>query len=153
MSFRVLAAGILVLGVGVMPVETSARSGGFMGAQSLGARSGIRPFVARPFFAHPFRPERISGAFSKSPIGLPMRERERRGQGFPLWWGYASYLPGYYPTEGSAPYGDFPYPYPYPPTAERSRPIATYQPGCSTQTQKVPSEAGGERTITITRCY
>jgi hypothetical protein len=141
MSFRVLAAGMVVLGIGVMPLETSARSGGFTAAPMLGARIAGRPFVATPF-AHAFRPQRISGAFS------PLREGERRGDGFPSWWGDASYLPGYYP------YGEFPYPYqPSEDVSERSRPILPYQPGCHTETKKVPSEAGGERSINITRCY
>jgi hypothetical protein len=157
MSFRIFAAGIVVLGFGAMiaPIETAARSGGFTAAPSLGTRGAARPSVATPFFSHPFRPERFSGAFSKPQNGLSMsREAERRGFGFPLWWDYASYPPSYYPTEYSAPYGEFPYP--YPPTeefSERSRPIVTYRPGCRTDTQKVPSETGGERSINITRCY
>ncbi len=142
MSFRVLAAGMVVLGIGVTPLETSARSGGFTAAPALGARIAARPFVATPFVAHAFRPQRISGAFSQP------REGERRGPGFSQWWGYASYLPGYYP------YGEFQSPYsPAEDLSERSRPILPYQPGCHTETQKVPSEAGGERSITITRCY
>jgi hypothetical protein len=155
MSLRILAASIVVFGIGAMiaSVETSARSGGFIAAPSLGARSAVRSSIATPFFAHPFRPERVPGAFSKRLDAFRMsREGERRGPGFPLWWGYPSYLPSYYPSEYSAPYGEFP----YPPTenfSERSRPIVTYQPGCRTETQKVPSEAGGERSINITRCY
>ena len=82
------------------------------------------------------------------------RRTDHRQPGFPLWWGYASYPSDYYPYEYAAPYGDLPYA--YPPMAnfsERSRPIVTYQPGCHTDTQKVPSESGGERSINITRCY
>jgi hypothetical protein len=33
------------------------------------------------------------------------------------------------------------------------RRLMIYQPGCSTDTETVPSEIGVERTINITRCY
>jgi hypothetical protein len=79
-------------------------------------------------------------------------ERDHRQPGFPLWWGYAS---PYYPSENAAPFEQpFYYPaYPQDNWAERSRPVVTYEPGCRTDTQKVPSESGSERTIHITRCY
>ncbi len=150
MIFRIFAAGIVVLGIGTLaaPVETSARSGGFVAASSLGARSFVRPSIATPFSAHTFRPEgmRQMNGFHMS------RERERQSPGSP-WWGYASYLPSYYPSDYAAPYAGFAYPYPTENFSERSRPIVTYQPGCRTETQKVPSESGGERSINITRCY
>jgi hypothetical protein len=76
------------------------------------------------------------------------------------WWGFAGTGPIYYPSDYTPPVPpveSFPAPYPaYPPYenfSERSRPPVYYQPGCHTDTQTVPSEAGGERTITITRCY
>jgi hypothetical protein len=150
MISRIFAAGIGVLGIATMaaPVDTSARPGGFVAASSLGARSFVRPSIATPFSAHRFRREgmRQINGFHMS------REGERQSPGSP-WWGYASYLSSYYPSEYAAPYGGVPYPYPIENFSERSRPIVTYQPGCSTETQKVPSEGGGERSINITRCY
>ena len=78
----------------------------------------------------------------------------RLGLGFPLWWGYPSYVPNYYPSNYTLPY-EVP-PYAYPPIedlSERSRPVVAHSPECRTDTQKVPPETGGERTINITRCY
>ena len=153
MIFRILAAGIVVLGVATMgaPVETSARSGGFVSAPSLGARSFARPVVATPFSAHAFRPQAMRRLDGFHMARLAERQSaERQSPGSPWWWGYGSDLSGYYPAEYA--YG-YPYPYPAENFSERSRPIVTYQPGCRTETQKVPSEAGGERSINITRCY
>jgi hypothetical protein len=150
MFFRIFAAGIVVLGIATMaaPIETSARPGGFVAASSLGARSFVRPSIATAFSAHTFRPEGM-----RQINGFHMwREAERQSPGSP-WWSDASYLPSYYPSGYAAPYGGFPYPYPAENFSERSRPIVTYQPGCRTETQMVPSEGGGERSINITRCY
>jgi hypothetical protein len=148
------AASIVLLGVGLMvaPAETSARSGGFVAAPAWGA---ARPSVATPISARPSWPQRMTGAFPASIKGFRMSRRfEHRLPGFPTWWGYASYPPDYYPSEYAAPYGEVPYAYPSMENfSERSRPVVTYQPGCRTDTQKVPSESGGERSINITRCY
>ncbi len=154
MIFRIFAAGIVVLGVATMaaPVETSARSGGFVSASSLGARSFARPAIVTPFSGHAFRPEgmRPLNGFHMA-RQAERHSAERQSPGSPWWWGDGSDLTSYYPA-GYA-YGGFPYPYPAENFSERSRPIVTYQPGCRTDTQKVPSESGGERSINITRCY
>ena len=79
-------------------------------------------------------------------------------QGFPFWWTYAGgapyYDPDYYPSDYQPNYGLPATAYPpfedYPP---QRRPVVPHEPECRTDTQKVPSEAGGERTINITRCY
>jgi hypothetical protein len=105
MISRIFAAGIGVLGIATMaaPVDTSARPGGFVAASSLGARSFVRPSIATPFSAHRFRREgmRQINGFHMS------REGERQSPGSP-WWGYASYLSSYYPSEYAAPYGGGP---------------------------------------------
>jgi hypothetical protein len=146
MTSRILAAGIVALGIGAMaaPVESSAGSGG-LAAPSFLARGAIHPSIAARS-AHTFLP-RIDGFRTSGP-------GDRRGPGFPLWWGYASSVPNYYPSEYVVPYGQFPYA--YPPTEDfshRARPVVTHEPGCRTDTQTVSSESGGERTINITRCY
>ena len=83
-----------------------------------------------------------------------VRRADRRQPGFPLWWGYASYPPDYYPYEYAAPYGDLPYAYPPMENfSERSRPVVAHPSECRTDIQKVPSETGGEHAINITRCY
>jgi len=81
------------------------------------------------------------------------RPGDRHGDvGFPLWWA-GSYIPSY-PYRYADPSGEVPYAYsPMENFSERSRPVVTYQPGCRTDTQTVPSEGGGERMINITRCY
>jgi hypothetical protein len=150
MTSRMFAASIIALGIGLMvvPIET-ARSGGLVAASSLTAQSPVRPSLAprahmslrRDFPAHMrgFRMSRLQD----------LRRRE-----LPLWWGYAPDYSNYYPSEYAAPYAEPPYAYqPSADFSERSRPVVFYQPGCRTDTQKVPSETGGERTINITRCY
>ena len=159
MIFRIFAASIVVLGITTMaaPVETSARSGGFVSASSLGARNLVRPAIATPFSVHTFRPgamRPLNGfhvARQEERRSAERQSAERQSPGSPWWWGYGSDLPSYYPGEYA--YGGFPYPYPAENFSERSRPIVTYQPGCRTETQTVPSEGGGERSINITRCY
>jgi hypothetical protein len=81
------------------------------------------------------------------------RPGDRHGDtGFPLWWA-GSYLPSY-PYPYADPSGEVPYAYPLMENfSERSRPVVTYQRTCRTDTQTVPSESGGERSINITRCY
>ena len=153
MTSRMFAASIVLLGVGAMvvPVETSARSGGLGAAPSLPARGAVRPFVAAPAFAHTSLPPGMTREFPGHIRDFPM---SRLGPRFPQWWGYASYVPNYYPSEYSVPYEVPPYAYPPPQDfSERTRPVVAHQPECRTDTQKVPSEAGGERTINITRCY
>jgi hypothetical protein len=156
MSSRILAASIIVIGVGTMvtPVETSAAGSAPVIAGHSIVTPGARPPLAAPAFAHRFAP-RTTGAFPTRMDGF--RRMSRLGTGFPVGWDYGSPYPGYYPYGGpeyAAPYG--PYPYPYPPMenfSERSRPVVARPPECHTDTQKVPSESGGERTINITRCY
>jgi hypothetical protein len=150
MIFRIFAASIVVLGIATMaaPVATSARSGGFVSASSLGARSFARPAIVTPFSGHAFRPEGMRPFLARH---AERQNAEHQSPGSPWWWGDGSDLTSYYPA-GYA-YGGFPYLYPAENFSERSRPIVTYQPGCHTESQKVPSEGGGERSINITRCY
>jgi hypothetical protein len=156
MASRIFAAGIVVFGTGAMaaPVESSAGSGGFIAAPSFAARGAVRPSVAGPS-AHTFLPRGMTGRLPASTSGFRMsRLGDRRGPGFPLRWGDATYVPNFYPSEYAASYGEFPYVYPpFENFSERSRPVVTYEPGCRTDTQTVPAENGGERTIHITRCY
>ena len=156
MTSRMFAASIVLLGLGSMvaPVETSAGSGGVIAAPWFSARGAVRPSIAaRPSVHSAMRG--MTGAFPAHIGSFRMsRLGDHRRAGFPVWWGDAPYVPNYYPSEYAAPYAELPYTYPSIENfSERSRPIVTYQPGCSTDTQKVPSETGGEHTIHITRCY
>jgi hypothetical protein len=154
MTSRIFAASIVVFGIGAMvaPLETSARSGGFAAAPSLAARGAVRPSVATPSFAHVFMPHRMTGGIATIRGFHVSRLGDHRGRDFSPPWGYA-YVPNYYPSEYAVPNEDRPYAYPAENFSERARPIVTHEPGCRTSTQTVPSEAGGERTINITRCY
>jgi hypothetical protein len=157
MTSRMFAASIVLLGIGstVAPVETLARSGGLIAATSLSARGAVRPFVGARPSAHTSLAPGMTREFPAHIRDFRLsRLGDHRGPGFPLWWGYASYVPNYYPSEYAVPYEEPPYAYPSIPNfSERSRPAVIYKPGCHTDTQAVPSETGGERTINITRCY
>jgi hypothetical protein len=100
-------------------------------------------------------PQRMAGEFPGHMRGFRIsRLGNQRGPGFPMGWGYAPYVADYDPSEYASQYAETPYG--YPPTEnfyERGGPVMTYQPGCRTDVQKVRSETGGERSITITRCY
>jgi hypothetical protein len=153
MTSRMFAASVVLLGIGAMvaPVETSAGSVGLVAGPSLSARGAVRPFVGPPPSTHT---SLLPGLLREFPGHMRDFRVSRFGPGFPLWWGYAFDVPNYYPSEYAAPY-EVP-PYAYPPTedfSERSRPVVAHPPECHTDTQRVPSEAGGERTINITRCH
>jgi hypothetical protein len=155
MSARILAASIIVIGVGTMvtPVETSAGSATLVAGPLV--NPGAHPPAAAPPFAHRFVP-RTTAAFPTRMNGF-RRTSRLGGTGFPVGWDYGSPYPGYYTygaPEYAAPYGQVPYGYPPMENfSERSRPVVARPPECRTDTQKVPSESGGERTINITRCY
>jgi hypothetical protein len=140
MTTRGFAAGIVLVGLGAMatPAETLAAATGHIAAA---------PFFARG--AHP-------------PLTRPLTEmRFRHRHDFPVWWGYAGDVVNDAPLPYPPPYAGYPYPPPYAvPSPDFPYPPGFYQrsgpppyPRCRTDTQKVASETGGERTINITRCY
>ena len=148
MTFKGITAGTVaigMLGIAAMiaPVEASARSGGLAAAPSLSAHGAVRSSFASPHSALTHVRD-----FRMAHPG------DRRGAvGFPLWWA-GGYLPSYpYPSGYADPSVEIPYASPPMENfSERSRPIATHEPSCRTDTKTVPSESGGERTINITRC-
>jgi hypothetical protein len=131
MTARALAAGILLLGIGatLMPVETLAGNGRAAPTPPPLGRGVIRPPLPPPHF-----PE--------------MRFRHRHDF---LTWSYAPDVASDYPPDYAPPAAGSPYP-PIQIFPDRAGPPAPY-PRCRTDSQTVPSEAGGERTINITRCY
>jgi hypothetical protein len=139
MLHRMIAASIAVIGVSVLAVPL---------AQGFNQRGAGLPLVnpGKPI------PKPPSGGGMHPHFGAfhNFRRHEEFANGFPLWWG--GYASDYQPTETTTPEAPLFY---YPPRdfADRSRPQVFYDPGCRTDTQTVPSEAGGTRTITITRCY
>jgi len=180
MVSRILAgaAALVAIGSFAAPVAVSAKGasgGAFGGHASLGHASpafhsgmhpglhpGLQPhgpFPAHaPFFAHgPFL-----GHFGAHGIGFRrFALRPDRFPGTGWWWTgfdeigpYAYYYPPY-TQPGSAAPGDQSAP-PPPAAADgtpQTRPAMIYRPGCRTQTQTVPSEFAGTRTVNITRCY
>ena len=140
MTHRVLASiSIVVLGIGSMLVSETAfaRGGGFARA------SGFR---APAFHMHHARPG-------------PLHHRRGFGYGMPpaVWgepaWSGMQYVP---PIYYLVPYSALPDPTAYPVAATTSSPrqISDIErPAiCSSRTMKVPSERGGERAVTVTRC-
>jgi hypothetical protein len=143
MITRVYAAGlaaVLCVGSALAPSEAGARFGGF-GGRAFGFAPGFHaPGLRTPFLAH-----RRAFAF----------DRLRRQAGLvPLT------VLGGAGLYGASDYVD---PYSQPVAIEQEivtgavpgagGPVFVVPRGCRTQTVTVPSEAGGHRSINITRCY
>jgi|SRR5215471_4355777 len=150
-------AGVLAIGIGAttLPTDAWARAGGHVAAPSFMARSAGRQAVTPHVAVSAVRPlvrKPVSNGF-RAPMNR-LRFSQLRGpheRGVPFWWTYTGGAPYYYPPEYLPSYEPaYPPPESYPP---QSRPVAPHEPGCHTDTQKVPSEAGGEATINIVRCY
>lgn len=155
---RTLTAGFgAALGVAVMlaPLPASARAGGFAGHAAF-VHGDFRHFVGQPLV----RPGQVPPVVASSaPVlvnrtfGFEPRRQHRRffGFGFPLAGIGVSY--GTYPYEAplvdvgavARPWG------PAPVAQDGDRSLAGGE--CRTETRLVPSEAGGERPITITWCH
>ncbi len=147
---RTALFGVLIaacgIGAAICPTSASARAGG--GGLSAGA--GVHAIHAGPVF------------FRRGPLFTRGIAARRDLHAAPLRRQPISVLPGW-PIGG-----DFDPFYYYPPAApvpaeSTGEPVApsqppagrilVAQPGCRTQEQQVPSEAGGTRLIHITRCY
>src|SRR5215467_3050878 len=149
MTIRIAAGFLAVLAVGLIaaPVETSARGGGFAGVHGMSFRGGFRAPMIRPAIARPQRvavPARIRTA--------PFAHFRRTIGPRRVWVGAPWY--GDYAAPWYGDYGDSTYVVP-----EQSQPVAgpTTEPpprrfGCSAQTYKVPSEAGGETSVKVFGC-
>ena len=148
---RTLTAGfVAVLGVGLVlaPAATSARSGGFAGGRA--SFQGAHPTVGVPQAPVGNAGAGRRHAFSASPF----RHRRHVGSSATVWEGagYAGYDAGY-------DQGPLPYPAVADPTAdgapirERVIYVTPPPPACRSDSQMVRSESGGERKITIVRCW
>jgi hypothetical protein len=141
MTIRIAAGFLSVLAVGLIaaPVETSARGGGFAGGHGMSFRGGFRAPMIRPAIARPQRvavPARIRTApFAHFRHAIGPR---RVWVGAP-WYGYDGVSTYVVPDEQSQPVAS--------PTTEPPRRL-----GCSAQTYKVPSEAGGETSVKVWGC-
>jgi hypothetical protein len=133
LCIRVLA-GVAALGLAAWLAPASARSGGMAGGFSGGHAFGFH-------------------AFAHSGFHRAVRRGFRRGHSRWFWPAYGGYY-GYSdvpPDDNGAGEGA------YPATGEGAvvmpaPAIAVYRRECTSQTTSVPSESGGTREITITRC-
>src|SRR5262249_46549638 len=150
---------------------------GFAGGRAMPV-GGMAAPVARPAVAPPrglVAPTRPAAAPVRAQGRTPFahfRHHRFSNAGVPTgWWSYPWYGDHYNPP-AYAPFYEQPY-YPdpataypvggYPPAAyqppaivprvtERIIYVVPVRPGCSTETYKVRSEAGGERSIDVVRC-
>jgi hypothetical protein len=163
MTYRMLAASLMVLGIGSMLVPAvagaaaSVATPSFQGALRPSAR--VSAHVRAPMAAHRFvgqtRGPWVSGGNWISKGFWISHRREHREAAFPGWIGFPGYGPYYYPPEYPAAIAEPRYPYANPdvPASERVDSAVAHIPRCSTVSQKVPAEKGGDITINVTRCY
>ena len=159
MSNRIFAAALAaVLGIGVMlaPVEARARGGGFMAGGVSFGHAAFHPFVSRSFVQPRPAPVQDHGVRVGGNFGAP-RFGSRRffGRGLPadgigIYYGdydneitdsIAYQQPVYLPAGGN-----------FVPGPQADYRIAVERGICRSQTRTVPSEAGGQRRVTITSC-
>jgi hypothetical protein len=177
MGIRIAASIVVIIAIGLLvaPVETSARGGGFAGGRAMPA-GGMAAPMARPAVAPP------RGLMAPTrPVAAPVRQHGRApfahvrhhrfsNAGLPVgWWTYPWYGDYYNPSAYSPFYQQPYYPDPataypvtaYPPVAyppvvpqvtERIIYVVPPRPGCSTETIKLHSDKGGERSIDVVRC-
>ncbi len=147
MTIRIVGGFLAILAIGLIaaPVETSARGGGFAGGHAMSFRGGFRAPMIRPAIA---RPQRVAvSARTRTASFAPFRGPRRVWVGAPWYgdYGYGDYGVPWYGDYGVSP-------------DEQSQPVAspTTEPprrlGCSAQTYKVPSEAGGETSVKVWGC-
>jgi len=149
MTIRIAASFLAILATGLIavPIETSARGGGFGGGHGMSFRGGFRAPMIRPAIA---RPQRVAVP-ARTPAARFANVRRTIGPRR-VWVGAPWY--GDYGVPWYGDYGDSTYVAPdqqnqplASPTAETPRRL-----GCSAQTYKVPSEAGGETSVKVVRC-
>jgi hypothetical protein len=148
MTIRIAASVLAIVAIGSIaaPAEISAR--GLVGGRALPLVGAHPPIVHPVLRAH-------------TPLAR-FRHRRFFDNGFPAGvWAYPDgYGGSYSPAADAFPYDAPPDSYPSaappPPYAgpvrERIIYVMPARPSCSTQTYKVPSENGGERSINIVRC-
>ena len=140
MTIRIATGFLAILAIALIaPVEASARGGGFAGGHAMSFRGGFRAPMIRPAIARPQR------------FGVPARIRTapvahvRHAIGPRRVWVGAPWYGDYGVSTDVAP-------------DEQSQPVASSitQPprrlGCSAQTYKVRSEAGGETSVKVWGC-
>ena len=149
MIIRIAAIFLAILAMSLIaaPVGASARAGGFAGGHGMSFRGGFRAPMIRPAIARPQR------------VAVPARIRAARFAHFRraigprrVWVGAPWY--GDYGAPWYGDYGDSTYVVPDQQSQPDATPTTQTPPrlGCSAQTYKVPSEAGGETSVKVVRC-
>ena len=126
---RTLAVGVVaVLAIGYVADTAQARGLGFRG----GVHGGVKPFAHIRFPLTPVVP---------NPVNRWQAWRARRdvGYGLPVVYG---------PNDAPVQYIGTP-----PPDPRDWGPPRPYQRVCRSEAYRVPSESGGRRDVTVTRCY
>jgi len=151
MTIRIAASFLAIFAIGLIavPVETSARGGGFAGGHGMSFRGGFRAPMMRPAIARPQRVAVPARTHNAPFAHFRHTTGPRRVWVGSPWYGYGDYGAPWY-----GDYGDSTYVAP----DQQSQPDATpttqtpRRLGCSAQTYKVPSEAGGETSVKVVRC-
>jgi hypothetical protein len=158
MTIRIAASFLAIFAIGLIaaPVETSARGGGFAGARGGGFaghgmsfRGGFRAPMMRPAIARPQRVAVPARTHNAAFAHFRHTTGPRRVWVGAPWYGYGDYGAPWY-----GDYGDSTYVTPDQQSQSDATPT-TQTPrrlGCSAQTYKVPSEAGGETSVKVVRC-
>jgi hypothetical protein len=143
-SFLAIFAASLI----AAPVKTLA-GGGFTGAHAMAFQGGVGLPIGRPAIAH-IQGERFAN--------FPSHRRfVGRGAAVPEVWGVAPWYDGYsstydgYSSSDVVPDEQQPQQPPNPVIVESH--VRPPDPGCTAQSYKVPSEAGGERLVKLVRCF
>jgi hypothetical protein len=132
------------IGTVVGPTSASARAGtSGPGAGAHGMRAGPAFFHRGPLFTRGFAARQAlrPAHLARQPISV-----------LPYWPFGGDFAPFYYypPATTAAADGTAD---PVAPSQQPPNRIVVAQPGCRTQEQQVPAEAGGTRVVHITRCY
>lgn len=134
------------IGAVIAPASVSARAGG----GGLAAGAGVHAMRAGPAFFH--RGPLFSRALAARRALRPANLRRQPISVLPYWLTDGDFEPFYYyrPAATTVAEGTGE---PAAPSQQLPNRILVAKPGCRTQEQQVPSEAGGTQLIHITRCY
>jgi len=153
MTTRIVAGFLVILASGLIaaPVETSARGGGFAGGHGMSFRAGFRAPIIRPAIARPTQVAIPARVHNTAPFA---RFRHTTGPRR-IWVGapwYSDYGAPWYSDYGDSTYvvPDEQSPSDTSPTTDAN--MTPPRLGCSAQTYRVPSEAGGETSVKVVRC-
>ncbi len=153
------AAMAVLLAAAFGSTEASARFGGFAaGGAHVGFSAGFHAFHAQPSVRVRPAPVINHGSFARFGVGSPFRFRRFVGNGLPLagvgvYYGGYDYSGGYEAPDAAIYQQPIYVPEDVTGTVPPGNPSVVSHGVCRSDTHVVPSEAGGERKVTVTRCY